>query len=110
MVKEGMKFVAVGMNRMDLKRGIDKSVIAVVEELKKMSKACTTSKEIAQVGAISANADNEIGKIISDAMEKVGKEGVITVEHGKSLHTELEVVKGIQFHRSHLPPSFITNA
>ena len=81
-VKEGMKYVASGMNPMDLKRGIDKSVIAVVEELKKISKPCTTSKEIAQVGAISANADAEIGKIISDAMDKVGKEGVITVEDG----------------------------
>ncbi len=109
-VKEGMKFVASGMNPMDLKRGIDKSVIAVVEELKKMSKACTTSKEIAQVGAISANADNEIGKIISDAMEKVGKEGVITVEDGKSLQTELEVVEGMQFDRGYLSPYFITNA
>ncbi|TMH38084.1 MAG: molecular chaperone GroEL [Betaproteobacteria bacterium] len=100
-VKEGMKFVASGMNPMDLKRGIDKSVIAVVEELKKISKACTTSKEIAQVGAISANADDEIGKIISDAMEKVGKEGVITVEDGKSLQTELEVVEGMQFDRGY---------
>ena len=109
-VKEGMKFVAAGMNPMDLKRGIDKSVIAVVEELKKMSKACTTSKEIAQVGAISANADNEIGKIISDAMEKVGKEGVITVEDGKSLQTELEVVEGMQFDRGYLSPYFINNA
>jgi len=109
-VKEGMKFVASGMNPMDLKRGIDKSVIAVVEELKKISKACTTSKEIAQVGAISANADNEIGKIISDAMEKVGKEGVITVEDGKSLQTELEVVEGMQFDRGYLSPYFINNA
>src|SRR5258708_5251013 len=109
-VKEGMKFVAAGMNPMDLKRGIDKSVIAVVEELKKMSKACTTSKEIAQVGAISANADNDIGKIISDAMEKVGKEGVITVEDGKSLQTELEVVEGMQFDRGYLSPYFINNA
>src|SRR5580765_1265155 len=109
-VKEGMKFVAAGMNPMDLKRGIDKSVIAVVEELKKMSKACTTSKEIAQVGAISANADNEIGKIISDAMEKVGKEGVITVEDGKGLQTELEVVEGMQFDRGYLSPYFINNA
>src|SRR6266700_1512821 len=110
MVKEGMKFVASGMNPMDLKRGIDKSVIAVVEELKKISKACTTSKEIAQVGAISANADIEIGKIISDAMEKVGKEGVITVEDGKSLQTELEIVEGMQFDRGYLSPYFINNA
>src|SRR6266581_4356371 len=109
-VKEGMKFVASGMNPMDLKRGIDKSVIAVVEELKKISKACTTSKEIAQVGSISANADIEIGKIISDAMEKVGKEGVITVEDGKSLQTELEIVEGMQFDRGYLSPYFINNA
>jgi len=109
-VKEGMKFVASGMNPMDLKRGVDKAVIAVVEELKKLSKACTTSKEIAQVGAISANADSEIGKIISDAMEKVGKEGVITVEDGKGLQTELEVVEGMQFDRGYLSPYFINNA
>src|SRR6266702_1628404 len=109
-VKEGMKFVASGMNPMDLKRGVDKSVIAVVEELKKISKACTTSKEIAQVGAISANADIEIGKIISDAMEKFGKEGVITVEDGKGLQTELEIVEGMQFDRGYLSPYFINNA
>jgi chaperonin GroEL len=109
-VAEGMKFVAAGMNPMDLKRGIDKAVDAVVEELKKISKPCTTSKEIAQVGAISANADEQIGKIISDAMDKVGKEGVITVEDGKSLQNELEVVEGMQFDRGYLSPYFINNA
>jgi chaperonin GroEL len=109
-VREGMKFVASGMNPMDLKRGIDKAVIAVVEELKKLSKPCTTSKEIAQVGAISANADEAIGKIISDAMDKVGKEGVITVEDGKGLENELEVVEGMQFDRGYLSPYFINNA
>ena len=86
-VQEGMKYVAAGMNPMDLKRGIDKAVESVVEELKKLSKPCTTSKEIAQVGAISANADDDIGKIIADAMDKVGKEGVITVEDGKACRT-----------------------
>ena len=109
-VREGMKFVASGMNPMDLKRGIDKAVIMVVEELKKLSKPCTTSKEIAQVGAISANADEAIGKIISDAMDKVGKEGVITVEDGKGLQNELEVVEGMQFDRGYLSPYFINNA
>jgi chaperonin GroEL len=104
-----MKFVASGMNPMDLKRGIDKAVIAVVDELKKLSKPCTTSKEIAQVGAISANADEAIGKIISDAMDKVGKEGVITVEDGKGLENELEVVEGMQFDRGYLSPYFINN-
>jgi chaperonin GroEL len=108
-VREGMKFVAAGMNPMDLKRGIDKAVIAVVDELKKISKPTTTSKEIAQVGAISANADEAIGKIISDAMDKVGKEGVITVEDGKSLQNELEVVEGMQFDRGYLSPYFINN-
>src|SRR5215813_13847555 len=109
-VREGMKFVASGMNPMDLKRGIDKGVTAVVEELKKLSKPCTTSKEIAQVGSISANADEAIGKIISDAMDKVGKEGVITVEDGKGLDNELEVVEGMQFDRGYLSPYFINNA
>src|SRR5262245_51327849 len=109
-VREGMKFVASGMNPMDLKRGIDKGVTAVVEELKKLSKPCTTSKEIAQVGSISANADEAIGKIIADAMDKVGKEGVITVEDGKGLDNELEVVEGMQFDRGYLSPYFINNA
>src|SRR5215475_150740 len=109
-VREGMKFVASGVNPMDLKRGIDKGVTAVVEELKKLSKPCTTSKEIAQVGSISANADEAIGKIIADAMDKVGKEGVITVEDGKGLDNELEVVEGMQFDRGYLSPYFINNA
>jgi len=109
-VQEGMKFVTAGMNPMDLKRGIDKAVESVVAELKKLSKPCTTSKEIAQVGAISANADEHIGKIISDAMDKVGKEGVITVEDGKSLQNELDVVEGMQFDRGYLSPYFINNA
>jgi chaperonin GroEL len=109
-VQEGMKFVAAGMNPMDLKRGIDKAVEAVVAELKKISKPCTTSKEIAQVGSISANADTEIGKNIAEAMDKVGKEGVITVEDGKSLNNELEVVEGMQFDRGYLSPYFINSA
>ena len=108
-VREGMKYVAAGMNAMDLKRGVDRAVDAVVDELKKLSKPTTTSKEIAQVGAISANADEQIGKIISDAMDKVGKEGVITVEDGKSLQNELEVVEGMQFDRGYLSPYFINN-
>jgi len=108
-VQEGMKFVAAGMNPMDLKRGIDKAVEAIVDELKKLSKPCTTGKEIAQVGAISANADEQIGKIIADAMEKVGKEGVITVEEGKSLENELELVDGMQFDRGYLSPYFMNN-
>jgi chaperonin GroEL len=108
-VQEGMKSVASGMNPTDLKRGIDKAVTALVDELKSMSKAITTHKEIAQVGAISANSDHAIGQIIADAMEKVGKEGVITVEEGKSLQNELEVVEGMQFDRGYISPYFINN-
>jgi chaperonin GroEL len=106
---EGFKYVAAGMNPMDLKRGIDKAVVAIVEELKKISKPCTTSKEISQVGAISANADESIGKTIADAMDKVGKEGVITVEDGKGLENELELVEGMQFDRGYISPYFINN-
>ena len=108
-VIEGMKYVAAGMNPMDLKRGIDKAVIAVVEELKKISKPCSTSKEISQVGAISANADESIGKTIAEAMDKVGKEGVITVEDGKGLENELDLVEGMQFDRGYISPYFINN-
>ena len=108
-VVEGLKYVAAGINPMDLKRGIDKAVAVAVEELKKLSKPCTTTKEIAQVGSISANSDFSIGKIIADAMDKVGKEGVITVEDGKSLDNELDVVEGMQFDRGYLSPYFINN-
>jgi chaperonin GroEL len=109
MVREGLKAVAAGMNPMDLKRGIDKAVDATVEQLKGLSKPCSDNREIAQVGTISANADESIGNIIADAMEKVGKEGVITVEEGKSLHNELDVVEGMQFDRGYLSPYFINS-
>ncbi len=109
-VKEGAKAVAAGMNPMDLKRGIDLAVEAVVEELKKNSKKVTSNSEIAQVGTISANGDKEIGDYLAKAMEKVGNEGVITVEEAKSLETELDVVEGMQFDRGYISPYFITNA
>jgi chaperonin GroEL len=109
MVREGLKAVAAGMNPMDLKRGIDKCVEATVSELQKLSKPCSDNREIAQVGTISANSDESIGEIIAEAMGKVGKEGVITVEEGKSLNNELDVVEGMQFDRGYLSPYFINS-
>src|SRR3979409_855011 len=108
-IREGLKAVASGRNPMDVKRGIDKAVIAVVEDLKKLSRPCKDAKAIAQGGTISANSDESIGKTIADAMEKVGKEGVITVEEGTSLQNELDVVEGMQFDRGYLSPYFINN-
>jgi chaperonin GroEL len=109
-VKEGAKAVAAGANPMDLKRGIDQAVHAIIEQLKSKSKKVTNNEEIAQVGTVSANGDPEIGKMIAEAMDKVGKEGVITVEEAKSMETELDVVEGMQFDRGYISPYFITNA
>src|ERR1700755_2047354 len=110
MVREGVKAVAAGMNPMDLKRGVDMAVNAVVKDIEKRSKKVSTNDEIAQVGTISANGDPEIGRMLAEAMQKVGNEGVITVEEAKSLETELDVVEGMQFDRGYLSPYFITNA
>src|ERR1700720_2014518 len=109
-VREGVKAVAAGLNPMDLRRGIDRAVEAVIEDVKKRSKKVSTNDEIAQVGTISANGDTEIGKMIAKAMQKVGNEGVITIEEAKSLETELDVVEGMQFDRGYLSPYFVTNA
>ena len=109
-VREGVKYVSAGMNPMDLKRGIDQAVTAIVSELGSISKPCSTNREIAQVAALSANSDHSIGNIIAEAMERVGSRGVITVEDGKSLDNELEIVEGMQFDRGYLSPYFITNA
>ena len=110
MVREGLKAVAAGMNPMDLKRGIDKAVTSAIEQLRSLSKPCETEDQIAQVGTISANSDDSIGNIIAEAMGKVGKEGVITVEEGSALDNELDVVEGMQFDRGYLSPYFINNA
>ena len=109
-VKEGMKFVAAGMNPMDLKRGIDKAVVEVIKELDKLTTPCTTEKELAQVASISANSDESIGNLVAEAVTKVGKDGVVTVENGKGLHNELEIVEGMQFDRGYLSPYFVTNS
>src|SRR6195256_5271851 len=109
-VREGAKAVAAGMNPMDLKRGIDRAVDAVVKDIEKRSKKVSTNDEIAQVGTISANNDHEIGRMIAEAMQKVGNEGVITVEEAKSLETELDIVEGMQFDRGYVSPYFVTNA
>ncbi|MGC1885871.1 MAG: chaperonin GroEL, partial [Stellaceae bacterium] len=110
MVREGVKAVAAGMNPMDLKRGLDLAVDAVVKDIQKRSKKVSTNDEIAQVGTISANGDTEIGRMLAEAMKKVGNEGVITVEEAKSLETELDIVEGMQFDRGYLSPYFVTNA
>src|SRR5690606_7737898 len=109
-VREGVKAVAAGMNPMDLKRGIDAAVEAVVKDLQARSRKVSTNDEIAQVGTISANGDREVGRMLAEAMQKVGNEGVISVEEAKSLETELDVVEGMQFDRGYLSPYFITNA